>query len=126
MTSTLKIVALIPACVFTIVGLAWLIAPSFVAGHMRMALLSGDGLSTQIADLAAFFLTLGVSILMAILTNRAVWLYPAMLLLGLAALGRVIAWQFHAAALAPDMIAVEVVVVTLLFFLARGLEGRAN
>ena len=126
MTTPWKIAAAVPACVFVIVGLAWLIAPGFVSGQMRMDLLTADGLSTQIADLASFFLTLGATILIAIRTNRAVWLYPAILLLGIAAVGRVIAWLLHGAALAADMIVVEAVVATFLLFVARKMAGSGT
>jgi hypothetical protein len=112
-----KIAAGVPAVVFIVVGLAWLLAPGFVAAQMRMPLLTGDGLSTQIGDLAAFFLTMGGSI--ALLTHRSVWLYPAIMLLTFAAAGRVIAWLAHGAGLTLDMIVVELVVAGLLMVLAR-------
>lgn len=114
-----KIAAGVPAGVFIVIGLAWLIAPGFVAAQMRMPLLDGYGLSTQIGDLAAFFLTLGGSIAIAIFTHRAVWLYPAIMLLALGAAGRVVAWLVHGAGLPLDMIAVEVIVTGLLIVLAR-------
>jgi len=86
---------------------------------MRMPLLEGDGLSTQIGDLAAFFLTLGGSIAIALRTDRTIWLFPAIMLLGLAAAGRVIAWLGHGASLLLDMIIVEVAVAGLLILVAR-------
>jgi len=125
MQGLLRIAAGIPATVFLVVGLAWLVAPGFVSGQMRMPLLTGDGLSTQIADLASFFLTLGGSILIALVTGRALWLYPAILLLTFGAAGRVIAWAAHGASLPPDMIAVEVVVAGLLTVLARKMATDA-
>jgi hypothetical protein len=105
-------------------GLGWLIAPGIVAGQLRMNLLTGDSLSTQIGDLAALFLTTGICILAALNTGRAVWLYPAIMLLGIAASGRLIAWFFHGAGLTIDMIAVEVVVATLLVVLSGKLADR--
>ncbi|MEO0606520.1 MAG: hypothetical protein AAF211_34150, partial [Myxococcota bacterium] len=81
----------------------------------RMALLDGVGLSTQIGDLGAFFLTLGTCMLAGLTTGQRVWYYPAILLLGLAAIGRTLAWLFHGAALAYDLIAVEVVLAVVLF-----------
>lgn len=64
------------AVAFILVGLGWLWAPGLVSARLRMPLLEGDGLSTQIGDLAAFFLTMGGAILIALRTNRSVWLYP--------------------------------------------------
>ncbi len=57
-----------------------------------MALLDGRGLSTQLADLASFFLTLGGCILAGLITGNRLWFYPAVSLLGVAAFGRVLAW----------------------------------
>ena len=47
------------AVAFILVGLGWLWAPGLVSPRLRMPLLEGDGLSTQIGDLAAFFLSKG-------------------------------------------------------------------
>lgn len=114
-----RIVAGVPAGMFIVVGLAWLLAPAFASTQMRMPLLDGDGLSTQIGDLASFFLVLGSSITISLLTRRSVWLYPAIMLLAFAAAGRVIAWLAHGAGLPLDMIVVELVVAGLLMALTR-------
>ena len=114
-----KIAAGVPAVVFLSVGLAWLLAPGLVSAQMRMPLLAGDGLSTQIGDLSAFFVVMGGAIMIALLTNRSVWLYPAIMLLSFAAAGRVIAWLVHGASLPLDMIVVEVIVASLLIMVAR-------
>lgn len=114
-----RIAAGVPAGLFLVVGLAWLLAPDFVSARMRMPLLEGEGLSTQIGDLAAFFLTLGGSIAIALWTQRALWLYPAILLLALAAAGRMIAWLGHGAGLPLDMILAELVLAGLLLLVAR-------
>ena len=115
----LKFVAGLASGLFIVVGLAWLVAPGYVSMQMRMPLLDGDGLSTQIGDLAGFFLTLGSSIALTLVTTRGEFLFPAIMLLGFAAIGRVIAWVAHGAGLPLDMIAVEVVLVVLLTLLAR-------
>gem|GEM_PF-4405159 len=57
--------------------------------------------------------------MIALRTNRSVWLYPPIMLLSLAAAGRVIAYLGHGAGLALDMILVEVVVASSLLVLAR-------
>jgi hypothetical protein len=112
----LRALAGLPALVFVLVGLAWWIAPGFAGSHFRMDLLSGAGLSTQIADLAAFFLTLGGTILMGLASGARVWFYPPIMLLALALVGRLIAWLVHGAALTLDMIAVEAIVIVILVF----------
>lgn len=119
-----KLAAGVPAAGFIVVGLVWLLAPGFVSAQMRMPLVEGDGLSTQIGDLAAFFLTLGGSIAIALATHRAVWLYPAIMLLTLAAMGRLIAWLAHGAGLPLDMIVVEVAVASLLIVVSRKMTAE--
>lgn len=123
MRKVLKTGASLSAVVFILLGLGWLLAPGLVSAQMRMPLLEGDGRSTQIGDLAAFFLTMGGAILIAVRTNRSVWLYPPIMLLVFAATGRVIAWSSHGAGLALDMILVEAAVAGLLFVLARKMGG---
>lgn len=119
-----RMAAGVAGVVFIVVGLAWLLAPGFVAAQMRMPLLTGDGLSTQIGDLAAFFLVLGGAIMIALVTRRAVWLYPPIMLLAIAAAGRVVAWLVHGASLPLDMIAVEGIVVGVLILLARKMAAE--
>lgn len=114
MGAALRITAGVPALVFMFVGLSWWIAPEFAGTLLGMELLGGVGLSTQIADLASFFLTLGFAILFGLVSGSRVWLYPPIMLLGLAIVGRLIAWASHDAALAVGMIAVEATVVGVL------------
>jgi len=121
-----RIAAGLSAAIFVVIGLAWLLAPHFASARMRMPLLEGDGMSTQIGDLAAFFLVLGGSIAIALATQRSVWLYPAIMLLAFAASGRVIAWLAHGAGLPLDMIVVEVLVAGLLIVLARRMAVGAT
>ncbi|MEM9378864.1 MAG: hypothetical protein AAGB93_02865 [Planctomycetota bacterium] len=104
----------LPALAFVFVGASWFVAPSFAASNFDMALLEGRGLGTQIADLASFFLTLGACMLVGLRTGRPAWFYAAMMLMGFATVGRVVAWKAHRAALTADMIAVEVLLVVLL------------
>ncbi|WP_217632261.1 hypothetical protein [Rubrimonas cliftonensis] len=115
----MKIVAGALSGFFVVTGLLWLVVPDFVARQMRMELLTGDGLTTQIGDLAAFFLTLGGSIAIALITMRSVWLYPPVMLLSFAAAGRLIAWSVHGAGLTLDMIVFEIVAAALLVFTAE-------
>lgn len=119
-----KVIIAIPAVIFFVVGTGMLLMPNFVSAQLGMTLLEGVGLSTQIGDLASFFLTLSSCILLAIALGKAFWLYPAIMLLGYAVLGRLVAWAFHGAAFAADMIAVEVVVIVLLYFAAMKLNNE--
>lgn len=122
MDIALKVGAGLPAVAFVLLGLSWWIVPDFASTQLGMGLVDGIGLSSQIGDVASFFLTLGACILIAIATRNRFWLYPAIMLLTLATLGRLLAWAFHDAALATQMIAVEWIVLAVLFFLSRRLE----
>lgn len=115
----LRIVLGMIAVAFVLLGLGWWVAPALVAPQLGMSLLESVGLSTQIGDMAGFCLTAGFCILTALITHNRVWFYPPVMLFGLAALGRILAWLLHGAALPYDMIAVELTVVILLAVAAR-------
>ena len=125
MITLLRILVLLLGVAFLVTGLRWLVAPAGVAPEFGLSLASGIGLSSQVGDMSAFFLTLGICILMALVSGRRIWFYPAITLLALTALGRILAWLLHDAALATSLIAPEVIVALLLFFAARHLSDRA-
>jgi len=120
----LKAVVLLCGVLFIVTGLRWLLAPAGVAPEFGLALSTGVGLSSQISDMSAFFLTLGVSILMGLTTGRAIWYYPPMILLSLTAVGRILAWLLHDAALAMNLIAPEVIVALILLIASRRLATQ--
>ena len=124
MNKVLKLLVLLPSLLFIFTGIRWLFAPAGVAPTFGMSLEQDLGLSTQVGDLAAFFLTLGACMLIALVTGRRSWYYPAIMLLSIAALGRVLAWLLHDAALAPDMIGVELVVSAILLLASRRLPEQ--
>lgn len=119
MNTGLRIALAVPAVLFLVLGAGWWIVPGIVAPQLGMTLLDGRALSSQVGDLGAFFLTLGGSIVTAVVTQNRFWLHPALMLIGLAAFGRVIAWLVHDAALAYDMLAVELPVAALLYVVSR-------
>ena len=110
-----KATAGLPAVAFVLLGLSWWIVPDFASAQLGMTLQGGIG------DVASFFLTLGTCILIGVTTRNRFWLYPAIMLRTLATLGRLLAWAFHDAALATQMIAVEWIVLAVLFFTSRRL-----
>lgn len=115
-----KIVAGMPALLSMFIGLAWWFAPEFVTDQLGMELQSGAGLSTQIADLASFFFTLGGCWLVGLLSGDRVWLFPPIMLLAFAIVGRIIAWLFHGAALTIGIVALETgLIVSLLFIFLK-------
>ena len=120
----LRAIVLLCGVLFIVTGLRWLLAPAGVAPEFGLVLSSGIGLSSQIGDMSAFFLTLGVCILMGLTTQRTIWYYPPIILLSLTAVGRVLAWLLHDAALATNLIAPEVIVALILLIASRRLPAQ--
>ena len=104
MNKILKVLVALPAILFIVTGLRWLVAPAGVAPMFGLTLADGVGLSSQVGDMSAFFLTLGICMLVGLVTGRRVWFYPPIMLLLLTAVGRILAWLVHDAALALDLI----------------------
>jgi hypothetical protein len=127
MALVLKVIAGGAAISFVLIGLAFWAAPEVAAAQLGMSLLSGTGLSSQIADFASFFIVAGACIGLGLMSGNRLWFYPPMMLLSVAIAGRLIAWAVHGAALTLDMIAVEVVVVGVLALLSfSGSGGQAE
>ena len=124
MNVALRAIVLLCGVLFIITGLRWLLAPAGVAPEFGLVLSTGVGLSSQIGDMSAFFLTLGVCILMGLTTQRTIWYYPPIILLSLTAVGRVLAWLLHDAALATDLIAPEVIIALILIIASRRLPAQ--
>ena len=123
MNVALRAIVLLCGLLFIITGLRWLLAPAGVAPEFGLVLSTGVGLSSQIGDMSAFFLTLGVCILMGLITQRAIWYYPPIILLSLTAVGRLLAWLLHDAALAMNLITPEVIVALILLIASRRLPA---
>lgn len=122
MKKVLRLIVGFIGLLFLSMGLRWLLAPAGIAAELGMPLLDGVGRSTQIGDLSAFFITLGICVLIALSTRNSQWYYPAILLLGLTAFGRVIAWLIHDAALPLQIIAPEIIFSVILLIAARVLK----
>ena len=120
---SLRIVTIVMGMGFALQGVGFLVVPNRAASALGMPLLDGLGRSTQVGDFAAFFLTLGLSILAGIRPGRARVLYFPAALLGSAALCRTIAWAVHGAAFATTFILVEIVGCLVLLASARRVES---
>jgi hypothetical protein len=121
LNKVLKLLVLLPAILFVVMGIRWLVAPAEIAPDFGLALAEGIGLSSQIGDMAGYFLTLGSCMLIALITARRSWYYPPMMLLAITALGRIVAWLLHDATLAVSQITVEAVVALILLLASRRL-----
>ena len=124
MDRILSVLVLLPAVLFLVTGLRWLIDPAGIAPEFGLVLGEGLGLSSQVGDMSGFFLTLGICMLVALVSGRSAWYDLPALLLMLTAVGRVIAWLLHDAALASQ-IGVEVVVAMILLVASRRLAQEA-
>lgn len=122
MNKILRVLVALPAILFVVIGLRWIIDPAGAAAELGMTLLQGLGRSSQIGDVGAFFLSCGIMILLALVTGKRSWFQAPALMLSLVAVYRILAWLLHDAALAPDMIAVEVIVASLLLFASARLQ----
>ena len=107
-------------------GIRWLVAPAEIAPNFGLALAEGIGLSSQIGDMAGYFLTLGSCMLIALISERRSWYYPPMMLLAIATLGRIIAWLLHDATLTVGPIMVEVAVSLILLLASRRLPQELS
>jgi hypothetical protein len=114
MKKALKILAALPALLFIVFGLRWMIAPEGMAKELGMPLLEGMGLSSQLGDVGSFFLGGGIMVMIGIITERRDWLYAATLLVAGAAVFRTVAWLAHGAPFAVTSIAVEVTITVIL------------
>ena len=107
-------------------GIRWLVAPAGIAPTFGLTLAEGIGLSSQIGDMAGYFLTLGSCMLIALVIERRSWYYPPMMLLAITVLGRIIAWLLHDATLAVSQITVEVLVALILLLASRRLPQELS
>ena len=121
MRSPLRVAVMVLGVLFALQGLGWIADPTRAAAGLGMPLLDDVGRSTQIGDLAAFFLVLGATILLGARPGRARLLYVPAALLGTAAVARILAWALHGAAFAAAFIGIEVACAVLLVTAARRL-----
>ena len=114
----------LPAVIFLVMGLRWLVNPAGIAPEFGVLLASGLGLSAQVGLFSAFFLALGLSILIGLVTERRVWFYAPAGLLLLTAMARSLAYLVHNAAFAGSNIGTELLVAGILLLAARYLGER--
>jgi hypothetical protein len=125
MNKVLHVLVLLPAILFMVTGVRWLVAPAGVAPMFGLTLEQGVGLSSQVGDMSGFFLTLGSCMLIALISGRRTWYYPAIMLLLITAVGRILAWLVHDATLALDLIGPELVVSAILVVASFRLPERS-
>jgi len=120
----LALIVVLIGLLFIVLGLRWLVDPAGIAPSLGLTLETGFGLSSQIADLSAFFLATGLSILIAVVTGSRSWFYPPAMLLLIAATGRLVAWLVHGAAFVAGAVLFEILIAALLLASSRYLPRR--
>jgi hypothetical protein len=120
---SLRTVIVVLGAFFALQGIGWLVDPARVAASLGMPLLDGMARSTQVGDLAIFFLVAGVAMMLGTRPGRSGTLYFPAALIGGAAVTRTLAWAFQGADFAAFFIAVEVIVGLTLLQGARQLDS---
>jgi hypothetical protein len=121
----LRLVLVLPTIGFLVTGLRFAVAPAGAAKGLAMPLLDGAARSSQIGDVGALFLGMGLMIMTALVTLERIWFVAPAILLFLVAVLRILAWLFHDAALMMPMIVPEIVIGGLLLLASTRLAREA-
>jgi len=106
-----------------ILGARWLFDPAGAAAAAGMPLLDGVARSTQVGDLGALLFVSGAFTLVGILRRMPVLLYTPLFMLGITAVFRGLAVVVAGAALAPELIGIEIVLCVIIFAAQRQLSA---
>jgi hypothetical protein len=117
----IRTLAALPALLFLVTGVRWLLQPGAVAESLGMPLLEGIGASTQIGDLGSFFFVGGVLMCIGLLPGKSQLLYAPAFLIGAAGVFRTLAWLFGHAPFALEFVAMEAIMTVILVVAARSL-----
>jgi hypothetical protein len=117
----LRIFLALPAIGFVVTGLRFAVAPADAVKGLAMPLLDGAARSSQIGDVGALFMGMGLMILAALTTLNREWFIAPAILLALVAVFRILAFLLHDPALLMNMIVAEVVIASLLVLASKKL-----
>ena len=124
MERVIRILAGLAGLLMTVQGLRWIVDPAAQAESLGMPLLDGVARSTQVGDLAAFFLAAGGFGIYGAWRRQRAFLFAAAVLLGGAATMRTLTALLHDAPFATQFIVPEVVMTVIFGAAARELDGR--
>ncbi|MEO2174037.1 MAG: hypothetical protein ABGY96_08050 [bacterium] len=110
----IRVIAAVPGLVMLQGGVSFLINPEQQVSNLGMTLLDGVGRSTQLGDLAAFFIGSAVFIFMGAVLSKGRWLYAGAMLIGGAAMMRILAALVAGAEMATQFIVAELVMTAWL------------
>ena len=120
--NVIKIIAAVPGIPMLVNALMFILQPETVTADLGMPLLEGVGLSTQLADLGAFFTFSALLIFYGVLKSNGEYLRIVALLLDLTAILRAVAWVINDAALASTLIGAEILLVVWLWISAKYID----
>ena len=126
MQKALRVVVALPALLFGVNGLGFIVNPTQAAGSLGVTLPEGIARSTLIGDLGAFFLFLSGMIVLGVLRLDRRWLVASATLLVTAACMRLLAWAVHGADFATQFIVAELLMAALLYFGGNKLTAVAE
>lgn len=119
MAKVFRVLAGLVGIFFVLSGIRWIVDPAGAGAALGLPLLDGLARSTQIGDLGAFFFAGGTLVLLGVWKQKAEWYLAPALLIGTAAVFRILATVFHGAELAIPFIIIEAVMTAILLMAAR-------
>lgn len=118
MKRRLRALLMLVGAFFSVHALLWMAAPEYAAAWLKMPLLEGAALSSQVGFAGTVFLVLAVSIFVGLWRPHSDGLKFAALLSASVALLRTWAFAVHGAELTTTPILVEIAFALLLWFSA--------
>ena len=103
----------------------WALRPGRAAELLRMPLLDGDALSSQM-DIGAFFFAASLFAVLGVLTRKSQWLVAGAIMVWGAATYRTIAYLLHDASFLGAFVALEVFMGTILILASRAIAGPSD
>ena len=119
MRSLLRTATTLLGIFFVLQGCLWIVTPARAAEGLGMPLLDGLARSTQIGDLASFFLAAGTTMIVGARPGGTRLLLVPAGMLAVAAAVRTLAWALHGADFAASFDAIEVAAALLLLATRR-------
>jgi hypothetical protein len=110
MDAIVRFLALLPGLGLLGNGIGFLVDPATTARALGMPLLEGIGRSTQIGDFSAFFFGAFAMCVLGAWKRNGTWLFAGAILIGGAAIFRILATVLHDAPLATLFIPVELAI----------------
>ncbi|MBX9662093.1 hypothetical protein [Novosphingobium sp.] len=115
-----RVPPLLLAILFGFLGIRSMTNPDRAAAFFGYTFPAGGlGLSSLIGHTASWALTIAVCLALGLIRKERIWFYPAMMLFGFFALGRIAATLLQGAPTHPERLVPELVFTGLLYIAAR-------